>query len=121
MPTVLVVDDEPLILLAVEAMLEDAGYAVVTAANGRQALDLLEEIPRPDLILLDMMMPVMNGAAVLEAMAADPALRTIPVVIVSSLPTQAIQAAATGYRAILRKPCTADQILNMITDVLEKQ
>ena len=72
MTTVLVVDDEPLIAMALEAALEDAGYRVATAANGRQGLERLAEGPRPDLVLLDMMMPVMNGPAMLAAMATDP-------------------------------------------------
>ena len=118
MTTVLVVDDEPLIAMALEAMLEDAGYGVATAANGRQGLERLAEAPRPDLVLLDMMMPVMNGPAMLAAMAADPALRAIPVIIVSSLPEEAVRARAQGVAAILRKPCTAEQVLDAIARAL---
>ena len=118
MATVLVVDDEPLIAMALEAALEDAGYAVVTAANGRQGLERLAEAPRPDLVLLDMMMPVMNGPAMLAAMAADPELRGIPVVVLSSLPEEAIRDRARSAAAILRKPCTAEQVLEAIARVL---
>ncbi len=120
MTTVLVVDDEPLIAMALEAALEDAGYRVATAANGRQGLERLVEEPRPDLVLLDMMMPVMNGPAMLAAMAADPALRAIPVIIVSSLPEEAVRARAQGVAAILLKPCTAEQVLDAIARVLGK-
>ncbi len=118
MATVLVVDDEPLIAMALEAALEDAGYAVVTAANGRQGLERLAEAPRPDLVLLDMMMPVMNGPAMLAAMAADPELRGIPVIVLSSLPEEAIRDRAGGVAAILRKPYTAEQVLDAIARVL---
>ena len=119
MTTVLVVDDEPLIAMALEAALEDAGYAVVTAANGRQGLERLAEAPRPDLVLLDMMMPVMNGPAMLAAMAADPELAGIPVVVLSSLPEEAIRArVGEGVAAILRKPCTAEQVLDAIARAL---
>jgi CheY-like chemotaxis protein len=118
MTTVLVVDDEPLIAMALEAALEDAGYRVATAANGRQGLERLAEAPRPDLVLLDMMMPVMNGPAMLAAMAADPDLRGIPVVVLSSLPEEAIRARADGFAAILLKPCTAEQVLDAISRVL---
>jgi CheY-like chemotaxis protein len=120
MPTILVVDDEPLIVLALEAVLEDAGYTVVTAVNGRQALDRLAEAPRPDLVLLDMMMPVMNGPAMLSAMADDPTLNGIPVIILSSLPEETIRARVTGVAAILHKPYTADQIMGTIAQVLGK-
>ena len=119
MTTVLVVDDEPLIAMALEAALEDAGYRVATAANGRQGLERLAEAPRPDLVLLDMMMPVMNGPAMLAAMAADPALRGIPVVVLSSLPPEAIRArVGEGVAAILLKPCTAEQVLEAIARAL---
>ncbi len=118
MTTVLVVDDEPLIAMALEAALEDAGHRVATAANGRQGLERLAEAPRPDLVLLDMMMPVMNGPAMLAAMAADPGLRRIPVIVLSSLPEEAIRARADGVAAILLKPCTADQVLDAIARAL---
>jgi len=119
MATVLVVDDEPLIAMALEAALEDAGYGVATAANGRQGLERLAEAPRPDLVLLDMMMPVMNGPAMLAAMAADPELAGIPVVVLSSLPEEAIRArVGEGVAAILRKPCTAEQVLGAIARAL---
>jgi CheY-like chemotaxis protein len=119
MTTVLVVDDEPLIAMALEAALEDAGYRVATAANGRQGLERLAEAPRPDLVLLDMMMPVMNGPAMLAAMAAEPDLAGIPVVVLSSLPEEAIRArVGEGVAAILRKPYSAEQVLDAIARVL---
>jgi CheY-like chemotaxis protein len=118
MATILVVDDEPLIAMALEAALEDAGYRVATAANGRQGLERLAEAPRPDLVLLDMMMPVMNGPAMLAAMAADPELDGVPVIVLSSLPEEAVRERAKGVATILRKPYTAAAILDAITRVL---
>ena len=118
MTTVLVVDDEPLIAMALEAALEDAGYRVATAANGRQGLERLAEAPRPDLVLLDMMMPVMGGAEMLAAMAADPDLRGIPVIVLSSLPEEAVRARTDSVAAVLRKPYTADEVLGAIARVL---
>jgi CheY-like chemotaxis protein len=118
MRTVLVVDDEPLIAMALEAELKDAGYGVVTAANGRQGLERLAEAPRPDLVLTDMMMPVMSGAEMLRAMAADPDLAAIPAIVLSSLPENTIRARANGAAAILRKPYTAEEVLNVIARVL---
>jgi len=118
MTTVLVVDDEPLIAMALEAALEDAGYKVVTAANGKQGLERLAEAPRPDVVLLDMMMPVMNGAAMLAAMADSPHLDKIPVIVLSSLPEPAVRARADGVAAVLRKPYTAAAVLGAIARVL---
>src|SRR3712207_7615497 len=102
MTTVLVVDDEPLIAMALEAALEDAGHRVATAAKGRQGLERLAEAPRPDLVLLDMMMPVMHGPAMLAAMGADPDLRGIAVVVLGSLPEQALRGGADGRAAGLQ-------------------
>ncbi len=118
MTTVLVVDDEALIAMALEAALEDAGFQVATAANGRQGLERLAEAPRPEIVLLDMMMPVMNGPAMLAAMAADADLRGIPVVVLSSLPEEAVRDRAGGVTAILRKPYTAEQVLDAIARAL---
>lgn len=120
MNTILVVDDEPLIVMALEAALEDAGYSVVAAANGRQGLEQLAAAPRPDLVLLDMMMPVMSGPEMFAAMTADPELARIPVVVLSSLPEDMIRTRAQGVQAILRKPYTADQVLKVIAEVLRK-
>ena len=118
MATVLVVDDEPLIAMALEAALEDAGHEVVTAANGRQGLERLAGAPRPDVVLLDMMMPVMGGAAMRAAMTADLDLRAIPVVVLSSLPEEAVRARVDGVAAILLKPCTTGQVLDAIARAL---
>ena len=118
MTIILVVDDEPLIAMALEAELADAGYAVVTAANGRQGLERLAEAPRPDLVLTDMMMPVMGGAEMLAAMAADPGLHGIPAIVLSSLPVDTIRQRANGAAAILRKPYTAEEVLGAIARVL---
>ena len=117
MTTVLVVDDEALIAMALEAALQDAGYQVTTAANGRQGLERLAEA-RADIVLLDMMMPVMNGPAMLGAMAASPELSVIPVIILSSLPEATVRAQADGVAAILRKPYTANEVLRAIERVL---
>jgi CheY-like chemotaxis protein len=68
MATILVVDDEFAILDLLEMVLADEGHVVLTAANGRQALERLAQHPRPDLIISDYMMPILNGASMLEAM-----------------------------------------------------
>lgn len=114
MITILVVGDEPLIALVLQAELEDAGYGVVTAANGCRGLERLAETPRPDRVMLSMMMPVITGPEMLAAMAADPDLRRTPVIVLSSLPEATIRERAKGVAAILRKPYTADQVLGAI-------
>ena len=71
MRTILVVDDEWAIAEVLESLLSDEGYRVIIANNGRQALERLSEWP-PDLIMLDFMMPVMDGRATLEALKGRP-------------------------------------------------
>jgi CheY-like chemotaxis protein len=108
MHIVLVVDDEFGIAELIDAVLTDEGYRVLTAANGRQGLETLarETLARepPALVFLDYMMPVMDGAAVLRAMAADAAFRTIPVVLMSSVAEPVVAKVCSGYAAFLNKP-----------------
>jgi CheY-like chemotaxis protein len=82
-PKVLIVDDEPFNIDYLEQELEDSKCQILTAANGREALDKIQR-DLPDLILLDLMMPVLDGFAVLAHVKADPDLRDIPVIIISA-------------------------------------
>lgn len=84
MATVLIVDDEYGIVELLEAVLFDEGHRVLTASNGRHGLSVLET-RKPDVIFLDYMMPIMDGASMLSHMRSDPALRDIPVVLMSSI------------------------------------
>jgi CheY-like chemotaxis protein len=119
MTTVLVVDDEPLIAMVLKEALEDENYRVLTAANGKQGLErLIEE--RADVVLLDIMMPVMSGPAMLRAMAAHPNLRGIPAIILSSLPEVTIRAKTDSVAAVLQKPYTTEEVVRTITRVLGK-
>ncbi len=82
--TVLVVDDEPANRKLLQVLLAPEGYVVKTAASGREALDLIGRHP-PDLVLLDVMMPELDGYAVAAALKADPVTARIPVIMVSAL------------------------------------
>jgi CheY-like chemotaxis protein len=116
---ILVVDDEYSIAELLEAALTDAGHEVVTAVDGRQGLERLRE-RRPDLVLLDFMMPIMDGAAVLKTLHSDPARRDIPVVIMSSLPEGAVAELARGlYVAFLRKPFKLAAVIELANTVLQ--
>jgi CheY-like chemotaxis protein len=82
-----VVDDDADIRDTLAAILEDEGYRVHAAANGREALALLEEIERPALLLVDLRMPVMDGVELIEAMRRDPRWRDLPVIVLSAAST----------------------------------
>jgi CheY-like chemotaxis protein len=83
-PKILVVDDEPFNVDFLAQELDDLGYDVVTASNGLEALEQAHA-QRPDLVLLDIMMPVLDGFAVLERLKADDATRDLPVVVISAV------------------------------------
>lgn len=83
MTAVLIVEDEDEIRELLAEMLADRGYLVATAKNGRDGLDLLRSKPLTDIVLLDLMMPVMDGWKMRAEMLADPALAGIPVIVVS--------------------------------------
>jgi serine phosphatase RsbU (regulator of sigma subunit) len=83
-PKILIVDDQPLNVEYLEQELEDLNYQAVTAANGLEALERIRD-ELPDMVLLDIMMPVMDGFEALKRLKADPAWRDIPVVIISAM------------------------------------
>lgn len=119
MATVLVVDDEFGIAELIDAVLTDEGYQVLIAINGKHGLEVLGQ-EHVDLILLDFMMPVMDGAAMMRAMAADPALRVIPVVIMSSMLEARIAERCSGYVEFMRKPFKLEQLMDMAARLLVK-
>jgi len=117
MPIVLVVDDELAITDLLETILTDGGYRVLTACNGKQALAKMTDA-MPDLILLDFMMPILDGAGMLRAMAATPAYQHIPVIMISSLNEEVIAQKCGGYAAFLRKPFRVAAVLKTVARVL---
>ena len=82
--SILVIEDDAATRAAVSLALEDEGYSVTAVPNGQEALHHLRRTAPPDLILLDLMMPVMNGWEFRRQQAQDPALQWIPVVVVSA-------------------------------------
>jgi len=112
--TVLVVDDDVDIREAVQFVLEDAGYEVVCAGNGREALSALQDGLRPSLIVLDLMMPVMSGWEFREHVLRDPSLRAIPVVVVTGDPTAMHRADDLAAAAILCKPFDVSALIEVV-------
>jgi len=117
MQTVLVVDDEFGIGEVLEAILTDDGYRVVTAINGNHALERLAG-NRVDLILSDLMMPVMDGAVLFAALQADKRYQRIPFVLMCSLPEANIASRIKSYTAFLHKPFRVDDVLDVVRRVL---
>ncbi len=117
MATVLIVDDEFGIANLFEDVLRDEGHDTFIATNGRQALNRLAT-ERPDLIISDLMMPVMDGAELLRTLAADAAYKDIPVVIMSSLPEESVREKCAGYALFLRKPFNIFDVVAKVASLL---
>lgn len=119
MKTILVVDDELANAEVLSLILEEEGYRVFCASNGRQGLDRVAEV-RPDLVVLDFMMPVMNGAEMGHALRASPATQHIRILMNSSLGEDAVRGHFYGYDHFLRKPYNIDVALEVIAQLLRE-
>lgn len=115
---VLVIEDEDILRDSLGPLLEDEGYAVSFAENGRQGLMRLYTEGLPDIIVLDLRMPVMNGWEFRTIQKDDPKLALIPVVAISA--DWSAQAMAISADAYLRKPVDAMKLLSTIAGVLSK-
>ena len=117
---VLVTDDEPDIRYLLRSILERGGHEVAEAGNGAEALESARK-RRPDLILLDLKMPVMDGFTCLEQLKADPGLKDIPVVVVTAwgelLEGEPAMAMAEAY---IGKPFTPASLVGVVEDVLTR-
>jgi two-component system, chemotaxis family, chemotaxis protein CheY len=107
---VLVVDDDPSLLEVTSFVIESEGMAVKTAKNGEEALALLRAGRAPELVLLDLMMPVMNGWEFLEEIAKDPLLKVLPVVVL----TAAARPEVPGVAGVLCKPMDLKALLRVV-------
>jgi len=117
-PTVLVVDDEPQVVWMLRLSLEAEGYQTLSARDGRSALDEVRR-HRPELMLLDIMMPVMDGWSVLEELQTLPASERPRVVVVSARASLRDRAKAVelGADAFVPKPFNMDDLLRVVHDL----
>jgi CheY-like chemotaxis protein len=117
MQTIVLIDDEFGLSDVLTATLSDAGYRVFAAVNGVQGLAVMAEHP-PDLVLLDYMMPILDGPGVLQAMRADPKLTQVPVVLMSAMPEAVVRRRTTDYSAFLRKPFDFEALIGAVVKIL---
>jgi adenylate cyclase len=120
--SILVVDDDRVNRILLARTLEALGHRVMTASDGREALDLLE-VHEPDVVLLDILMPVMDGMTVLERMKRDPALRDMPVIMISALEDldSVVRCIELGAEDYLPKPFDAVLLRARIRAGLDKR
>jgi CheY-like chemotaxis protein len=118
--TVLLVEDDPDIRDIVQDVLEAEGYDVVPASHGRQALEFLSgarESERPDLVILDMMMPLVDGRHVLDAIRNNQSLSSVPVVVMSAVAHEK----PAGAAAFLRKPFSLDTLFEAVHTLVDER
>ena len=111
-PAVLVVEDDPDALEALGDLLESHGYAVSCARHGGEALERLGRSPLPRLIVLDLLMPIMDGWEFRRRQKKDPRIAQIPVVVLSA----SSAAKPIDATSILRKPVDIDRLLKTIAN-----
>ncbi|GAP93989.1 hybrid sensor histidine kinase/response regulator [Leptolyngbya sp. NIES-2104] len=115
---ILVVDDTPDNCLLIQAILQDEGYQVELADSGKEALRLIEQSP-PDLVLLDVMMPGMDGYEVTRRIRANPALPFMPILLTTAYDQPSVaQGLDTGADDFIRKPVHFDELLARVRALL---
>lgn len=121
-PKILVVDDDPFILMSLEFLMKKSGYSVVIARNGTEALNALT-VERPNLILLDIMMPDVDGYAICEHIKSSPMLAAIKVIFLSAKTKQIdIQKGYdVGADLFITKPFSTRALKQQVADLLAKK
>lgn len=115
-PYILLVDDEPSILFTLAILLEEEGYRVGSAEHGREALDYLAE-ELPDLIITDHMMPYLTGVELIQAVRAQPAYASIPILFMSAALPPGINPREIAD-AFLQKPADLEELLSVIKQLI---
>lgn len=118
--TILIADDEKDLRMLIEITLEDPSYRIVTAADGVEALEQIQQF-RPDLVILDWMMPGLNGQEVISRLRQNPTTAGIPVVLLTANDCREdeARAQALGIVAYLVKPFSPLELLKLVGEVLD--
>ena len=117
---ILIVDDEPNIVKAVRARLEDSGYEAIAAYDGEEALKKARE-EKPDLIILDLMLPMMDGCDVCRKLKLDEKYKAIPIIMFTAKfqPVDIRYGMAQGADAYITKPFDPKMLLDKIRELLK--
>jgi len=119
MPRILIVDDEPNIVLALEMLMKREGYEIRTVGDGERAVEAAE-VFRPDLILLDVMMPRMDGYEVCQRIRADPSLKDISIVMLTAKgrAVEREKGLALGADLYITKPFSTREVVLKVKEML---
>jgi len=118
--TILIVDDEPNIVLSVEYLLKREGFEVRTAGDGQAAIEMLAT-SCPDLMILDVMMPRKNGFEVCKEVRADPALSGLPIILLSAKgrEVEIAKGLSLGADAYITKPFSTHELVTQVKEMLK--
>jgi CheY-like chemotaxis protein len=117
---ILIVDDDPSIRYVLRLILEREGYEVLEASHGEAALEMIKPNPLPDIVMTDLMMPIMGGVELIHRLRAEPRTAKIPIVVVSSNPDVAQGLQDSGLvNAIVSKPFTAVRLADRVRAVAD--
>ena len=118
---ILIVDDEPNAVVPIQFLMEQQGYRVMVAERGEDAIDLIYQY-KPDLVLLDIMLPGINGFEVCEIVRLNPEYRSIKIIFLTALgrEEQVARGLALGADAYITKPYSNDELVAMVKGVLEE-
>lgn len=116
---ILIVDDESVIAMILKEILSDAEHEVFTANNGVSALKLLEQPPKPDLLIVDLLMPGMGGRDFIEKINTDPKLKGTPIILITgSIPSVKDFPPGGSYQDIICKPFDIDDVVMKVEKLL---
>jgi DNA-binding response OmpR family regulator len=117
--TILVADDEPYVLRSLEFILKKEGYRVLTATDGQEALEKIQE-KRPDLVFLDIQMPRMDGNTVCQALRSEPATRDLHIIMITAKGQEVdrLQALESGADEFITKPYSPRKLVDRVREIL---
>ena len=118
---ILVVDDEPSIVRLMEFILARQGHEMLAAVNGEEALEKIR-LHKPDLVLLDIMMPRIDGYEVVRTLRADPATATLPIIMLSAKAQEEDirKGVGVGVNEYITKPFSPDHLVHVVADYLSR-
>jgi DNA-binding response OmpR family regulator len=121
MAKILVVDDDPEISGLLQLTLENMGHTIRICDNGRNVIDVLKEF-KPDVMILDVMLPGIDGYSITSSLADDTELSKIPIVVLSALePSRGLFAKFNQVSSFLTKPFNVDELIDAVKNALEKK
>jgi CheY-like chemotaxis protein len=120
MARILIIDDEPTIATVLKELLSDEGYEIIVASNGLTGLQILEQKPLPEIILMDLLMPGMGGREMVSAIRAKPDLAKIPIILLTgALPSLDDFPPKGSYQDMINKPFEIEEVIFKINSLLK--